>query len=56
MFKTLIDLLLLLAIFCMAATGFLLLSANSPLCVVALLASALLVWLRQLWIGYEEGP
>jgi len=55
MFKTLIDLLLILAIVTTLGTGALLLHARSPLCVVALLASALLLWLRQLWVGYEEG-
>ncbi len=55
MFKTLIDLMLLLAIGATMGTGLLLLHARNPLCVVALLASALLVWLRQLWVRYEEG-
>ena len=56
MFKTLVDLILILTITSTLATGALLLHARNPLCIVALLASALLVWLRQLWVRYEEGP
>lgn len=56
MFKTLIDLLLIPSIVATLGTGALLLHARNPLCIVALLASALLVWLRQLWVGYEEEP
>lgn len=56
MLKTFIDLMLILSIVATLGAGALLLHARSPLCVVALLASALLVWLRQLWARYEEEP
>ena len=54
MFKTLIDLCLILAGTATAFTGFLLLNARNQLCIVAFVAAALLAWLDFCWQKYED--